>query len=95
MHVAITASVNGTRLDVAASLTGDGFPNAELILQDAAGNRQMLFTFETTGAAHTGPMRLMGDPKKPMNSISKSFPLDDSGLFAGAPPICGSSLEVQ
>jgi hypothetical protein len=55
----------------------------------------MLFTFETTGAAHTGPLRLTGDLKKQMNAISKSFLLDDAGLFAGSPPLCGSSLEVQ
>jgi hypothetical protein len=94
MHVAITASVADKRLDVAASLTGDGFPNAELIVQDSAGNRQMLLTFETTGGAHTGPARLMGDSKKQMNAISKSFPLNDAGLFSGAPMMCGS-VEVQ
>jgi len=95
MHVAITASVSGKRLDIAASLTGDGFPNAEVIVQDAAGNRQMLLTFETTGAADTGPARLFGDRKKAMNAISKSFALDDSGLLAGSSNVCSSGPEVQ
>jgi hypothetical protein len=94
MHEAITASASDKRLDVAASLTGDGFPNAELIVQDSAGSRQMLFTFETTGGAHTGHTRLFGDSKKQMNAISKAFPLNDAGLFAGTPMMCGS-IEVQ
>ena len=95
MHVAMTASVTSNRLDIGAQLIGDGFPNAELILQDAVGNRQMLFTFETTGWADTGPMRLMGDAKHPMNAISKTFALDADGHFAGSEPMCSSGVEVR
>jgi hypothetical protein len=95
MHVAITASLDANRLNVAATLTGDAFPNAEVILMDEVGNRQMLFTFETTGGADTGPLRLMGDSKKPMNAISKAFSLDAEGHFEGSEPMCSSGVEVR
>ena len=95
VHVGITASIVPGRLDISASLTGDGFPNAELMLQDVAGNRRMIFTFETTGGPDTGPLRLMGDFRRAMNALSTYFEIDDAGHFVGETLMCSSVLEVQ
>ena len=95
VHVGITASIVPARLDLSASLSGDGFPNAELMIQDVTGTRRMVFTFETSGGPDTGPLRLMGDSRRPMNAISTSFEIDDAGHFVGETLMCGSGIEVQ
>jgi hypothetical protein len=95
MHVTITAVVVPGRLDIEASLSGDGFPNAELIVQDEQGNRQMLFTFETTGGPDTGPLSLIGDSKRWMNGVSKSFRLVDPGVFVGSSFECTAGPELR
>lgn len=82
MRVAMTAHVDGARLDIHAELGGDRFPNVEAMLQDEAYERRMLATFETSGSAHLGPGRLMGNSARPMNAICKAFPLNSAGRFA-------------
>lgn len=81
MAVALTTAVRPGRLDVQARLTGDQFPNVEVLLQDNASNRRTLMSFETTGAAHTGPLRLLHSGGMPMNGLSRSFPIDAEGRF--------------
>lgn len=81
MQVAITAKLDSARLDIHAELSGDQFPNVEVMLQDEVRERRMLATYETSGSAHLGPGRLMGNSARPMNSICKTFPLDPAGHF--------------
>lgn len=82
MHLSMTANVDGVRLNIHAELAGDQFPNVEIMLQDEASQRRMLATYETSGSAHLGPGRLMGNHSLAMNAICKSFPLDAAGRFA-------------
>jgi hypothetical protein len=81
MYLAMTANVDSARLNIHASLTGDQFPNVEMMLQDEAQERRMLATFETSGSAHLGPGRLLGNNRNAMTSICKSFPLNAQGRF--------------
>jgi hypothetical protein len=63
--------------------TGDAFPNAEVMVQDAAGARRMIYTFETSGGRRTGPMTLLpADAQRPMNAICILLPVNESGAFA-------------
>lgn len=62
-------------------LSGDQFPNVEVMLQDEAFERRMLATFETTGSAHAGPAKLIGNNSLEMTSLCKSFPLNQQGHF--------------
>ncbi|MDB4990129.1 MAG: hypothetical protein JWN04_5307 [Myxococcaceae bacterium] len=79
MRVSTTAAIGSGRLNVNGVLTGDIFPNAEVMLQDEGGSRQMLFTAETSGGRHVGPLRPIDDKKKPMNAICRSSTLNDQG----------------
>ena len=81
MYVAMTANVGDSRLNINVQLSGDQFPNVEMMLQDEGYSRRMLATYETNGSAHLGPGRLMGNNQLAMNAICKSFPLNAAGRF--------------
>ncbi len=95
VHVTVSASVTPRKLNMRASLTGDSFPNAEVMVQDYAGNRQMVLQFETTGSADAGPLRLMGDRRADMGGVSVSFDIDDQGLFPGSDSVCTTGTELR
>ena len=82
MQVAITAKVDGGRLDIHAELSGDQFPNVEIMLQDEAYERRMLATSETSGSAHFGPGSLIGSAARSMNAKCKPFLLNADGHFS-------------
>ena len=83
VHAAITASVADRRLDLTGELTGDRFPNFEVILQDEVKTRRMVMSYETSGNRWTGPETdLWRDRKRHMNANCKSFAIDDHGHFA-------------
>lgn len=81
MAVGITAAVRPGRLDVQARLTGDGFPNVEVLIVDHTGARRALMSFETPGGAHTGPLKLFHRGGQPMVGISRSYGIDAEGRF--------------
>lgn len=82
LHCSITVAVGQGRLNVNADLTGDTFPNAEVMLEDESGTRRMNFSAETTGGRHTGPfVRLPGSGNAAMNAICRSFSTSESGQF--------------
>jgi hypothetical protein len=82
LHLSFTVSLTKQHLNVNADLTGDAFPNAEVMVQDEAGTRRMIYTFETSGGRRTGPFtHLAGDRKAKMNAICISLPVNESGAF--------------
>jgi hypothetical protein len=81
MQVSMTANVSSNRLNISAELTGDNFPNVEVLVTDETGGRQILCTYETDGGAHTGPLRLFAKGKNPMSGLSRSYVLTDAGRF--------------
>lgn len=82
LWLTLTASVRASLLNVHAILLGDQFPNAEVMLQDERGRRQMLMSFTTSAGKHTGPLTMLpGANKRAMNAICRAFALDASGRF--------------
>ncbi|MDB4987972.1 MAG: hypothetical protein JWN04_3150 [Myxococcaceae bacterium] len=81
MQVSMTANVCNQRLIISADLTGDSFPNVEIILSDEGGEQQLLCTYETDGGADTGPLRLFARGKNSMSGLSWSYSLTDAGRF--------------
>jgi hypothetical protein len=82
LHLSFTVSLTKQHLNVNADLTGDAFPNAEVMVQDPAGTRRMIYTFETSGGRRTGPFtHLAGDRQAKMNAICVSLPVNESGAF--------------
>jgi hypothetical protein len=82
VRAAVTVSVGKGHLNINAELTGDQFPNSEVVLQDEGGARRMLQSYETTGGRRTGPIaRLPGEGRRPMSAICAAFPVDASGRF--------------
>jgi hypothetical protein len=69
------------RLNINAELTGDLFPNGEVLLLDQAGTVRMLQSYETDGGQNTGPVRLFRKGNESMNGICMSYPLDGAGNF--------------
>lgn len=82
MHAAVTVSIDKGNLNITGELTGDQFPNYEVMLQDEGATRRMVMTYETGHGRRLGPEKdLWSDKKKPMNAICKSFPIDKHGRF--------------
>jgi hypothetical protein len=82
LHLSFTVSLTKQHLNVNADLTGDAFPNAEVMVQDAAGTRRMIYTFETSGGPKAGPMTLLpADSQRRMNAICISLPVNETGGF--------------
>lgn len=82
MHMAATFTVGSGQLNLTGELTGDQFPNFEVMLQDEKGTRRMVMTYNTSHNRWTGPeVNLWTDKKQPMNGICKSFAIDSSGRF--------------
>jgi hypothetical protein len=70
------------RLNINANLTGDAFPNTEVILEDRAGRRRMLQSFVTSRGSFMGPMTLLwGNKQRPMNGLCASIAVDEQGRF--------------
>lgn len=82
LRAAMTVSVGKGHLNINAELTGDTFPNSEVIVQDEKGKRRMIQSYETTGGRRTGPIvRLPGENYRPMSAICTAFPVDAAGHF--------------
>lgn len=78
----MNVSVAAQRLNLSAALTGDRFPSFEVMIQDAAGKRQMVQTYMTDGGKHTGPAaRLFGNRQLDMNALCASYGLNAQGNF--------------
>jgi hypothetical protein len=72
-------------LAVAGNLRGDGFPNAEVFLRDAAGDAVFVHTYETPGGADTGPYEyLPGHNFRMMGSFHKRIAITEIGLIDDA-----------
>jgi hypothetical protein len=81
-RVAMTVSIGKGHLNINAELTGDRFPNVEVMVQDRAGNRRMIQSYETDGHRTVGPfVRLPGEGHRSMNAICVCFPVDTDGRF--------------
>ena len=82
LHLSFTVSLTKRHLNVNAELKGDAFPNAEVMVQDAAGARRMIYTFETSGGPRMGPITLLpADSQRRMNGICISLPVSETGAF--------------
>jgi hypothetical protein len=82
LHLPFTVSLTKQHLNVNAELKGDAFPNAEVMVQDAAGARRMIYTFETSGGPRMGPITLLpADRQRQMNAICISLSVNETGAF--------------
>jgi hypothetical protein len=83
------------RASLACVLTGDGFPNAEVFVEDPAGQRVFVAAFATrgNGSATDAPLRLSGNWLRPMGEGQVTILTGASGRFtgiaAGNSPITG------
>jgi hypothetical protein len=83
----LTYQLQPHALEVAGSVTGDAFPNAELFLSDREQTSVMLGTFQTTQGALEGPSRLGLRGTAELIQFHAEIPLDPSGNFAGSPVV--------
>jgi hypothetical protein len=74
----------GNSMAVSGNLVGDGFPDCELFLRDAAGDSFLVFAYRTPYAEIAGPMGyLPGHNFRPMGRFSKSVRMTSIGLING------------
>jgi hypothetical protein len=70
------------KLIVQGTVSGDDFPNAEVIVYDAAWTAALVFDYRTGGGQQTGPSRLFGShADQKLGFIHASIPMDASGRF--------------
>lgn len=70
------------KLQISGSLFGDGFPNAESFVEDSAGNKIFLVTFQTSWGPQTGPtIALWGGATEAMGTFNMTINLDENGNF--------------
>jgi hypothetical protein len=63
-------------------MTGDAFPNADVVVTDPAGKSLMVHSFETSSGPDSGPyMMLWGNNSRDMGSFSVQVPLTSEGTF--------------
>lgn len=81
-NISLQTEADGRRvLHVSGVLTGDCFPNAEVLLSDRFEQTVLLHTFATRGG-WAGPFRyLWGDSRQSMGSYNVSIQLDHNGRF--------------
>jgi hypothetical protein len=76
-------------LEVAGTVWGDRFPNAELFLSDRSETSVMVGTFQTQAGAAGPLLELFGAgarvPASELISFHAEIPLDPDGNFAGSP----------
>jgi RHS repeat-associated protein len=86
-HVEITAgpgSAGSTVLTVSGTLTGDGFPNAEVVLTDHTSQSVLVHTFETAQGPMYGPIVHLWDRgTDPMGTYRVSVNVDSTGRITG------------
>ena len=75
--------MEGNILRIEGTMKGDGFPNAELFVGDAANNRIMLNEFTTTGGKMGPAYMLFGEGDAAMGSFMLDIQLDAAGNFTG------------
>jgi subtilisin family serine protease len=70
-------------LTVSCRLTGDGFPNAEVFVEDFAGRRVFVTAYATRsgGSATDVPLLLAGDPQRPMGAGAVTLRTDRTWRF--------------
>lgn len=79
----VSARFGSTAITIDGTVRGDTFPNAEVFVVDAVGNRVLLWDYATTGDQNTGPMtRLAGSHSSAtLGSFSVRLPIGPSGAF--------------
>jgi hypothetical protein len=85
-QIAFAARERDGALCVAGEVTGDGFPNAEIFIEDDAGTRQLLFDYRT-GSGRLGPLyRLIGNgDDEVLGTFMAVLPVDDDDHFNASP----------
>jgi hypothetical protein len=88
---------DGDVLTISGRMTGDRFPNGEVLLTDAKGQTLLLHTYQTEGGPTIGPVtRLPGGAPEYMGDYSVRILLDGDGNFAGVEdPMSGRVLSVK
>jgi hypothetical protein len=82
VRVRMEIGYDGGRLNLAASLSGDQFPNCEVFLEDHRGTRRMVHSFATWDGPESGPAKnLMGNRQRDMGGVCRSFSVDGNGAF--------------
>jgi hypothetical protein len=81
MRASLTVSLSKEHLNLHGELTGDLFPNGEVLVLDHAGTARMIESYETDGSRNLGPARLYNKGYERMNGICLSLPIDASGRF--------------
>lgn len=91
-YVYLTVSMSETQLTLEGEVKGDDFPNAEVFVTDERRGAVLLFAYETTGGAVTGPVtRLMGSHAgRSLGSFSKRISLNGDGSIRGVMVNAGS-----
>jgi hypothetical protein len=80
LAVKVTKTWNGY-LVIAGNVTGDGFPNCEVFIRDAAGDTSLLHSFRTRGS-HAGPyVYLPGQNFRLMGSFKRTLEMNVIGLL--------------
>ncbi len=81
VHVTLLAAIQPAYLGVSGELRGDQFPSAEVFLEDASGNRRMLYSFDTLGGTLGPATHLPYDRQLQMNGMCNALSVDNRGLF--------------
>lgn len=68
-------------MNIHGELTGDLFPNGEVLVLDQARTARMIQSYETDGSQNLGPARLYKKGYERMNGVCLSLPIDGSGRF--------------
>jgi RHS repeat-associated protein len=71
IHLNVSANSSGNRTCFSGSMTGDGFPNAEVFVVDRGNRATMIHTYATPADPDTGPYRLLpGDLGRDMGTFA-------------------------
>ncbi|MDQ1859357.1 RHS repeat domain-containing protein, partial [Chryseobacterium sp. WLY505] len=79
-NFSLTENKDAGTLGVSVTQTGDGFPSAETMIGDTAGNQLMIGVSPAVGNPYTS---LPGDGSKPMMSNNFTVTMDKNGVFTG------------
>ncbi|MDB4988103.1 MAG: hypothetical protein JWN04_3281, partial [Myxococcaceae bacterium] len=77
----LTATLSPGYLGIHGETRGDQFPSSEAFLEDSAGTRRMLQSFDTAGGTMGPVTHLPGNRQAPMTAMCNAFSITDSGQF--------------
>jgi hypothetical protein len=87
---------SGYSINISGTLSGDAFPNAEILITDRAGQSLLLHTFSTSASPVTGPYSMLpGDQRREMGSYNVTLTVDTSGNFSSVIDRSGSTYSIQ